>query len=146
MRGEFLDINGVRLYYYAAGSRGAGEPIVLLHGFPTSGHLWSGVAPLLPAGHRVVVLDLLGFGRSDPPSSHGVDIRAHADRLVAVLDHLGINFACVVGHGVGGGIAQFFSTPNTHLILLWVAAFIGATVGGAFSALVTRSNCGQAPL
>ena len=106
MRGEFLDINGVRLYYYAAGSRGAGEPIVLLHGFPTSGHLWSGVAPLLPPGHRVVVLDLLGFGRSDPPSSHGVDIRAHADRLIAVLDHLGINFACVVGHGVGGGIAQ----------------------------------------
>lgn len=106
MRGEFLDINGVRLYYYAAGSRGAGEPIVLLHGFPTSGHLWNGVVPLLPTGHRVVVLDLLGFGRSDPPSTHGVDIRSHADRLIAVLDHLGINYACVVGHDIGGGIAQ----------------------------------------
>lgn len=107
MRGEFLDLDGVRLYYYAAGSRGAGEPIVLLHGFPTSGHLWSSVVPQLPAGHRVVVLDLLGYGRSDPPGAHGVDIRSHADRLIAVLDHLGINFACVVGHDMGGGIAQW---------------------------------------
>src|SRR5436853_6050757 len=106
MRGEFLDINGVRLYYYAAGSRGAGEPIVLLHGFPTSSHLWSNVVPLLPAGHRVVVLDLLGFGRSDPPASHSVNLRGHAERLIAVLDHLGINFACIAGHDVGGGIAQ----------------------------------------
>jgi pimeloyl-ACP methyl ester carboxylesterase len=95
VRGEFLDLGGVRLYYYAAGSRGAGEPIVLVHGFPTSGHLWSDVVPLLPEGHRVVVLDLLGFGRSDPPRGHAVDIRAHAERLVAVLDHLGINYACV---------------------------------------------------
>lgn len=116
MRGEFLDINGVRLYYYAAGSRGAGEPIVLLHGFPTSGHLWSAVVPLLPAGHRVVVLDLLGFGRSDPPSSGGVDLRSHADRLVSVLDLLGINFACLVGHDIGGGIAQSVAVRYPHRV------------------------------
>ena len=107
MRGEFLDVDGVRLYYYAAGSRGAGEPIVLLHGFPTSGHLWSDVVPQLPDGHRVVVLDLLGYGRSDPPRGHAVDLRAHAERLIAVLDRLGINYACVVGHDIGGGVAQW---------------------------------------
>lgn len=129
MRGEFLDINGVRLYYYAAGSRGAGEPIVLLHGFPTSGHLWRDVVPLLPAGHRVIVLDLLGFGRSDPPAFHGVGLRAHADRLVAVLDHLGINFACVVGHDIGGGVAQSLAVRHPHrvsrLALLDSVAFDG---------------------
>lgn len=116
MRGEFLDLNGVRLYYYAAGSRGAGEPIVLLHGFPTSAHLWSDVVPLLPPGHRVVVLDLLGFGRSDPPARAPVDIRAHADRVVAVLDKLGINFACLVGHDVGGGIAQSVAVRYPHRV------------------------------
>ncbi|MEX2153164.1 MAG: alpha/beta hydrolase [Gemmatimonadaceae bacterium] len=116
MRGEFLDLNGVRLYYYAAGSRGAGEPIVLLHGFPTSGHLWREVVPLLPWGHRVVVLDLLGFGRSDPASSGGVDLRSHADRVVAVLDHLGINFACLVGHDIGGGIAQVVAVRHPHRV------------------------------
>lgn len=116
MRGEFLDLNDVRLYYYAAGSRGAGEPIVLLHGFPTSAHLWSDVVPLLPAGHRVVVLDLLGFGRSDPPSRGPVDIRSHADRVVAILDKLGINFASLVGHDVGGGIAQSVAVRHPHRI------------------------------
>jgi pimeloyl-ACP methyl ester carboxylesterase len=106
VRGEFIDVAGSRLYYYAAGSRGAGEPIVLIHGFPTSGHLWSDVVAALPEGHRVVVLDLLGFGRSDPAERASVDIDSHADRIVAVLDELRIERACLVGHGVGGGIAQ----------------------------------------
>ena len=116
MRGEFLDLNGVRLYYYAAGSRGAGEPIVLLHGFPTSGHLWSDVVPLLPSGHRVVVLDLLGYGRSDPPREMRVDLRSHADRLIRVLDHLGINVACLVGHDIGGGVAQSAAIRHPHRV------------------------------
>lgn len=106
MRGEFVDVDGARLYYYAAGTRGGGEPILLLHGFPASSHLWTRVVPLLADGHRVVVLDLLGFGRSDRPLGRDVSIRGHAERTVAVLDLLGINYACVVGHDVGGGVAQ----------------------------------------
>lgn len=106
MRGEFVDLSGARLYYYAAGTRGAGEPVVLLHGFPTSGHLWSDVVPLLPAGHRVVVVDLLGYGRSDRPLAHTVSVDAHADRVAQLFDELRIDRACVVGHGLGGGVAQ----------------------------------------
>jgi pimeloyl-ACP methyl ester carboxylesterase len=106
----------VRLYYYAAGSRGAGEPIVLLHGFPTSGHLWGSVVPLLPTGHRVVVLDLLGFGRSDPPGSGAVDLRSHGERLITVLDLLGIDFACIVGHDIGGGVAQAVAVRHPHRV------------------------------
>ncbi len=106
MRGEFIDVAGSRLYYYAAGSRGAGDPIVLIHGFPTSGHLWSDVVAALPEGHRVVVLDLLGLGRSDPAVRAPLDIDSHADRIVAVMDELRIERACLVGHGVGGGIVQ----------------------------------------
>lgn len=110
MRGEFVDVGGVRLYYYAAGTRGAGEPIVLVHGFPTSGHLWSEVVPLLPPGHRVVVLDLLGYGRSDRPGTQLLTLAAHADRVLALLDALGIREAAVVGHGLGGGVAQSLAT------------------------------------
>jgi len=106
MRGEFLDLSGSRLYYYAAGTRGAGDPVVFLHGFPTSGHLWNDVVPLVPTGHRIVVLDLLGYGRSDRPLSRPVDVRAHAERVVEVLDELRIQRACIAGHGIGGGIAQ----------------------------------------
>jgi pimeloyl-ACP methyl ester carboxylesterase len=106
MRGEFVDLDGARLYYYAAGTRGAGEPVVLIHGFPTSGHLWTDVVPLVPTGHRVVVVDLLGYGRSDRPRTRPVSIQAHADRTIQLFDALGINEACVVGHDVGGGVAQ----------------------------------------
>lgn len=109
MRGEFVDLSGARLYYYAAGTRGAGEPIVLLHGFPTSGHLWADVVPLLPAGHRVVVVDLLGYGRSDPPRAASLGIGDHAGRIVELFDVLGIANACVVGHDVGGGVAQWLA-------------------------------------
>jgi pimeloyl-ACP methyl ester carboxylesterase len=109
MRGEFIDLNGARLYYYAAGTRGAGEPVVLIHGFPTSGHLWTEVVPYVPAGHRVVVLDLLGYGRSDLPRTHRVGLAAHADRTIQLFDALGIREACVVGHDVGGGIAQLLA-------------------------------------
>ena len=116
MRGEFVDLAGARLYYYAAGTRGAGEPIVFLHGFPTSGHLWSDVVPLVPAGHRVVVLDLLGYGRSDRPMSRPVGLRAHADRVIELLDALGINYACVVGHDIGGGIAQWLAVRHPQRV------------------------------
>lgn len=116
MRGEFLDLSGARLYYYAAGTRGAGEPVVLLHGFPTSGHLWNDVVPLLPSGHRIVVLDLLGYGRSDPPLTRDISLRAHADRVVEMFDVLGINRACVVGHDLGGGVAQSLAVRHPHRV------------------------------
>ncbi|HEV8499008.1 MAG TPA: alpha/beta fold hydrolase [Gemmatimonadaceae bacterium] len=122
MRGEFLDLGGARIYYYAAGTRGAGVPVVFLHGFPTSSHLWGDVVPLMPRGHRLVVIDLLGYGRSDRPMSHAVDIAAHAERTVALFDELRIERACVVGHGIGGGIAQTVAVRHavrvSHLCLI----------------------------
>lgn len=128
MRGEFVDVGSARLYYYASGSRGSGEPIVLIHGFPTSSHLWSGVVPLLPKGHRVVVLDLLGFGRSDPPGDGtNLSLRAHADRVITLLDSLGINYATIVGHDLGAGIAQMLAirhpTRVARLCLINSVAF-----------------------
>ena len=127
MRGEFIDLSGARLYYYAAGTRGSGNPVVFIHGFPTSGHLWSEVVSLMPPGHRLVVLDLLGYGRSDRPLSRGVDASAHAERVVALLDELRIDRACVVGHGFGGGVAQCIAVRHpgrvSHLGLVDSVAF-----------------------
>src|ERR1700722_18230283 len=106
MRGAFVDRGVTRLYYYAAGTRGAGEPVIFLHGFPASSHLWHGVVREMPEGHRVVVVDLLGFGRSDQPELASLTAPAHADRVRLLMDDLGIEAACVVGHGMGGAIAQ----------------------------------------
>ena len=143
VRGEFIDLDGARLYYYAAGTRGVGEPVVFIHGFPTSGHLWNDVIPLMPQGHRLVVLDLLGYGRSDPPSDRPLTLRAHAERVVALMDALGIQQACVVGHDLGGGVAQAMAVHAparvTRLALIDSVAFTGwATRDVRFARTVLR--------
>jgi pimeloyl-ACP methyl ester carboxylesterase len=109
MRGEFLDLDGYRLYYYAAGTRGAGEPVLFLHGFPSSSHLWSSVVGSMPGGHRLIVLDQLGYGRSDRPDGASVSVSAHARRALAVLDALNVPRACIVGHDLGGAVAQWLA-------------------------------------
>lgn len=105
MRGEFVDIGGSRLYCYASGSRGAGDPLVLVHGCFMSSHLWHDLLPRIPKGHRILVLDLLGHGRSDPPYSAAMTVAGHAERLSALIDIMGVEGATIVGHGVGAAIA-----------------------------------------
>ncbi len=104
MRGEFVDVHDSRLYCYAAGTRGEGEPIVLVHGAFTSSHIWRDVVARLPKGHRVLVLDLLGHGRSDLPPQARYEAAAHAGRLGALLDLLGVEPSCLVGHGFGAAV------------------------------------------
>ncbi len=109
MRGEFVDVGGTRLYYYAAGSRGGGDPIVFLHGFPGSSHSWRHIVPLMPGGRRLVVVDLMGCGRSDGPQGlkgEAGTIATHAALIRGLLDDLSIARCALVGHGLGGVIAQ----------------------------------------
>lgn len=105
MRGEFVDLAGVRVYCYAFGSRGVGEPIVLVHGAFLSSHVWQDFLPRLPKGHRVLVLDLLGHGRSDPPKKAAMTVAAHAARVGQLMDVMGVPVASLVGHGMGAAIA-----------------------------------------
>jgi pimeloyl-ACP methyl ester carboxylesterase len=109
MRGEFLDLAGLRLYYYAAGSRGIGEPVLFLHGFPTSSYLWNSVVRCMPEGFRLIVLDQLGYGRSDRGEGAAMTVSAHAQRALAVLDTLQVRKACIVGHDLGGAVAQYLA-------------------------------------
>lgn len=84
----------------------AGEVVLLIHGIPTNGQLWRDVAPRLSARSRVLAPDLLGYGESDRPAGAPVDIVAHAVYLVELLDVLQVPSATVVGHDIGGGVAQ----------------------------------------
>jgi pimeloyl-ACP methyl ester carboxylesterase len=108
MRGEFVDVGPGRIYYYAAGTRGAGDPVVLVHGFPMSSRLWHGVIRDFVPGHRLIVLDLPGYGRSDPSHAGATNSAAHADAIRGLLDELGVERAILVGHGLGGTAVQAF--------------------------------------
>jgi pimeloyl-ACP methyl ester carboxylesterase len=85
---------------------GRGEPLVLLHGIPTWGFLWSGLLPALAMTHRVLIPDLLGYGFSDRREGFDRSIARQAEALDAWMDRLGVKDAVVVGHDVGGGVAQ----------------------------------------
>lgn len=140
MRGEFLDLAGHRLYYYAAGTRGAGEPVMLLHGFPASSYLWTNVVRCMPDGYRLIVLDQLGSGRSDRPDGESLAVSSHAARAIAVLDTLQVPQACIVGHGLGGAVAQWMAVHWPERVTrLALVSSVGRTAWPRWSTRVARA-------
>ena len=90
----------------------AGPVVLLIHGIPTNHALWWDVVPRLAPHARMLAVDQLGYGRSDRPLDHPLDLVAHAERLVALLDALGVARATVVGHDIGGGVAQLLAVRH----------------------------------
>jgi len=82
---------------------GAGKPVVLIHGWPLSGRAWEPQVPaLVEAGFRVVVYDRRGFGKSSQPWG-GYDYDTFASDLDALMRHLDLRDATLVGFSMGGG-------------------------------------------
>lgn len=84
--------------------KGEGSVILLLHGVPSSGWLYRRMIDgLVKEGHRVIAPDMLGFGSSDSPDGYNIySGKNHADRLLALMDHLNINSWTHVMHDAGG--------------------------------------------
>lgn len=82
-----------------------GEPLILLHGIPTWGFLWSGLLPTLARTRRVLAPDLLGFGYSDKSDRFDRSIARQAELVDAWMQRIGIDRADIVGHDIGGGVA-----------------------------------------
>jgi non-heme chloroperoxidase len=90
----------IEIYYE---DHGAGQPVVLIHGYPLSGRGWDKQVPaLLAAGYRVITYDRRGFGRSSQPTA-GYDYDTFAADLSALLEHLDLRDAVLVGHSMGTG-------------------------------------------
>jgi len=108
-------------------THGRGEPVVLLHGIPTSSYLWRNVQRKLADRCWTIAPDLMGLGRSDLPLTGGLDLEAQAENIGGVMDALGIPAALIVAHDVGGGVAQIFAQRHPDrvrgLVLVDVVAF-----------------------
>jgi len=90
----------IDLYYE---DHGAGSPVVLIHGFPLSGHAWEKQERvLLAAGHRVITYDRRGFGHSSQPSI-GYDYDTFTADLHTLMTTLDLRDAVLVGHSMGTG-------------------------------------------
>jgi uncharacterized protein (TIGR00369 family) len=92
--------------------QGQGPALLLLHGIPSSSYLWRDVIDPLSETFDVLAPDLLGYGDSDKRLDADLSIAAQARYMVAVLESLGIHQAAVVGHDIGGGIAQLMAVDE----------------------------------
>lgn len=110
MEEHYIEVDGINVYY--RNSAGKGPCLVLLHGIPTDSNLWDGVYPLIEDSYSVYAFDLLGFGKSGKPDSSEINIKYQAVFFADVFDRLGLKDIILVGHDIGGGIAQIMAVEN----------------------------------
>lgn len=102
---HFVSIEGIRIHFQEFGNQ-ADPPIILIHGYTASLYVWKTVAPMLAeAGHRVLAIDLPGFGYSEKPSWFDYSIPSQAHIVERFMDRLGIGRAVIIGSSYGGAIA-----------------------------------------
>jgi len=103
-----IERGDVTTYYEESGQ---GEPLVLICGLSADLQYWRFQVPALSKHHRVICFDNRGAGRSSAPD-HAHSLPELVDDVVALLDHLDIDSANVLGHSMGGQIAQLLAVSH----------------------------------
>lgn len=130
----YEEINGARLQYEMAGQ---GRTVVLVHGEMLDMRTWDAVFAALTGRFRVLRYDRRGHGASDLP----LQPYSHADDLFGLMDRLGVEKACVVGHSVGAAIALELALAHPDRVtgLVPMAPFLrGHSHGQAHQARLDR--------
>ena len=102
---KFADVNGVKLHYLVAGK---GDPVVLLHGFAETSHMWLPLIAKLADKHTVIAPDLRGFGQSGSPED-GYTKKAMAQDIHALVKSLKYDRIRLVGHDIGLMVAYAYA-------------------------------------
>ncbi|MDA7947650.1 MAG: alpha/beta hydrolase, partial [Hyphomicrobiaceae bacterium] len=98
--------DGTKTLKLAYRDQGKGPAVLLLHGFGASSYTWRHVEPALVAtGHRVLTVDLKGFGLSEKPLDENYSIFDQAALISDFIDRLGLKKVTLIGHSLGGGVA-----------------------------------------
>jgi len=108
-----VTVNNLRIHYTEAGF---GPPVLLIHGFPTSSHLWRNVIPELAKTHRAIAIDLPGYGLSDKPLDVTYDFAFFENVLEGFLDALGIGDTALPVHDLGGPIGLFWAVRHPERV------------------------------
>jgi len=118
----------VKLFYEEDGK---GPPVLLIHGFGASTYTWRGIAPELAQNHRVIAVDLKGFGQSDKPFDTRYSVFDQAELLAQLIVDRDLHDLTLVGHSFGGGVALVLALSDderlkgriTKLVLLDTIAY-----------------------
>lgn len=99
-QGQFVEVNGAKIFYQMSGQ---GQPMLLIHGYPLSGALFSRVRGALSQKYQVITIDQRGYGKSTAPGVPD-QIATYAQDALSVLDKLNVQQAIIGGHSMGGPV------------------------------------------
>lgn len=95
---------------------GKGEPIVLIHGFLASSQYFKVLRKRLSTNHRVISIDLLGFGRSPKPDGCDYSYQDHTAALHATIEHLNLTRFTLIGHSLGALISLRYACEHPDAV------------------------------
>lgn len=101
--GRYFQYRGHSIFYK---TEGAGTPLLLLHGFPTSSWDWSSLWAALNDKYQLIALDFIGFGLSDKPRHYAYSLQDQAELTEQLLKHVGISRYHILAHDIGDSVAQ----------------------------------------
>ena len=105
---KFIEVNGSRMHYVEEGS---GDPVLFLHGNPTSSYLWRNVIPHVSPQARCIAPDLIGMGKSDKPD---IEYRFfdHVPYIEGFIEQLGLKNVTLVIHDWGSGLGFHYASRH----------------------------------
>jgi pimeloyl-ACP methyl ester carboxylesterase len=132
----YAPVNGLQLYYEITGS---GRPLILLHGgFGMTG-MFGELIPLLAQNRQVIAIDLQGHGRT-ADIERPLRLESMGDDVAALITHLGIEKAGVMGYSMGGGAALRAAIQHPELINRLVVVSIPCRRSGWYPEIVANMN------
>lgn len=113
---QFIELMGLRVHVRDVGPREDPLPIVLLHGTSASLHTWQGWVDVLQGKHRVISLDLPGFGLTGPFPDGDATLGHTIELLSKLLEKLQVSKCVLVGNSYGGRLAWEFALVHPELV------------------------------
>jgi len=135
-------LRGRRMHYLDIGE---GPAVVLVHGLASAWAAWFSNISELATSYRVIAVDLPGFGRSDGFAGP-VELHDYVDALVELIDHLAVGDVRIVGHSLGGVVAQGFAAQNPERTVALVVVASGGRPNGIQEAMFRGLAVGSALL
>jgi haloalkane dehalogenase len=108
-----VEVDGTKIHYLSSGD---GAPVLMLHGWPTSAHLYRDILPIFGGNRRAIALDLPGYGWSDKPPNTRYSFTYYGDVLDGFLNALDIEKTDLVVHDLGGPVGVWWALRNPDKI------------------------------
>jgi pimeloyl-ACP methyl ester carboxylesterase len=119
--------------------------LLLIHGNASSARWWDALVPLLTGSHRVIRVDLLGYGRSSQPADRGYALPDQARRVGSAMGRLGVERVIAVGHSSGGAVVTALAERRPDLVAALVLINTGPHLG-AYIAPLMLPGLGHSPI